>query len=112
MNELRTLLPFLRPYRRGMAVGLVFVVLSNILGIPVLDLLGRAIDALNRGDGMGAVRKYAALVVGLAILSGFCRYLMRELLNGISRRVENDLRNAFFDKLMLLDATFYGGTRT
>jgi ATP-binding cassette subfamily B protein len=34
------------------------------------------------------------------------------LLNGISRRVETDLRNDFFQHLLGLDATFYGGTRT
>jgi ATP-binding cassette subfamily B multidrug efflux pump len=37
---------------------------------------------------------------------------MRELLNGISRRIEADLRNNFFRHLLRLDATFYGSTRT
>jgi ATP-binding cassette subfamily B protein len=37
---------------------------------------------------------------------------MRELLNGLSRRIECDLRNDFFAHLLRLDQGFYGGTRT
>jgi ATP-binding cassette subfamily B protein len=37
---------------------------------------------------------------------------MRQLLNGVSRRIEADLRNDFFQHLLRLDATFYGSTRT
>jgi ATP-binding cassette subfamily B protein len=37
---------------------------------------------------------------------------MRQLLNGISRRIETDLRNDFFRHLLRLDATYYGTTRT
>jgi ATP-binding cassette, subfamily B, multidrug efflux pump len=33
---------------------------------------------------------------------------MREILNGVSRRVEFDLRNDFFAHLLRLDASFYG----
>jgi ATP-binding cassette, subfamily B, multidrug efflux pump len=113
MHQLRTLLPFLKPYRRGVFIGLFFVILSNVFAIPQPDLLGRAIDALRKPNGsLASIWKYALLLVGLAVLSGLARYAMREILNGISRRVETDVRNAFFDKLMALDATFYGTTRT
>jgi ATP-binding cassette subfamily B protein len=37
---------------------------------------------------------------------------MRELLNGISRRIENDIRIAFFERLLQLDAAFFAQTRT
>jgi ATP-binding cassette subfamily B protein len=37
---------------------------------------------------------------------------MRQLLNGVSRRIETDLRNDFFGHLLRMDATFYGTTRT
>ena len=47
-----------------------------------------------------------------AAIGGVFRYVMRELLNGISRRIEADLRNDFFRHLLRLDATFYGTMRT
>lgn len=113
MNELRTLIPYVRPYRRGLAVGLILVVLANAFGILMPKLVGLAVDALERPDiARSDIVLYALAVLGAALLSGAARYGMRELLNGISRRVETDLRQRFFEHLLRLDASFYGATRT
>lgn len=113
MNELRTLLPYLRPYRRGLVFGLLLVVLSNAFAILTPELIGSAIDALGRPDTTrGIILGYAGLTILVALLAGAARYGMRELLNGISRRVETDLRQRFFEHLLHLDRTFYGRTRT
>ncbi len=113
MKQLRTLLPYLRPYRGGIALGLTFVVFANAFGVLAPKLLGLAIDALGRpGTTRSTIVLYAALVVGAAVLSGGARFGMRQLLNGLSRRVETDLRDDFFAHLIRLDAAFYGRTRT
>ena len=113
MLHLRTLIPFLKPYRWALAAGLALVALSNVFDVLAPLVLGRAIDALaQQGITSARIFAYAGLIVGLALLAGAARYGMRELLNGMSRRVENDLRDAFFDQLLRLDATFYGATRT
>lgn len=113
MKELRSLLPYLRPYRAGIALGLVLVVVANAFGILTPWLVGVAVDALEWPDITArVVLLYAAAVVGVALLSGAARYGMRELLNGISRRVETDLRNRFFEHLLRLDASFHGTKRT
>jgi ATP-binding cassette subfamily B protein len=113
MNEFRTLLPFLRPYRGGIALGLALVVVANSFGILAPKLLGAAIDALARPGTTGpTILAFAALVVAVALLSGAARFGMRQLLNGISRRVETDLRNAFFEHMLRLDAAFFGRNRT
>ena len=113
MKELRTLIPYVRPYRRGLAVGLILVVLANAFGILMPKLVGLAVDALERPDiARSDIVLYALAVLGAALLSGAARYGMRELLNGISRRVETDLRQRFFEHLLRLDASFYGATRT
>jgi len=113
MTELKTLLPYLRPYRRGVAFGLFLVVTSNAFGILMPELIGRAIDALDRPDVTARIiLSYAGLVILAALLAGAARYGMRELLNGISRKVETDLRQRFFEHLLRLDAAFYGRLRT
>ncbi|MGH7470232.1 MAG: ABC transporter ATP-binding protein [Longimicrobiales bacterium] len=113
MHHLRTLIPFLRPYRWATLAGLVLVAFSNVFDVLVPLVLGRAIDALGEADmTRTTILGYAFLIVGLALLAGTARFGMRVLLNGMSRHIENDLRNAFFDHLLRLDATFYGGTRT
>jgi ATP-binding cassette subfamily B protein len=76
-------------------------------------LLGRAIDALGRPAASPRdILVYAGLIIGTTLVSGTARFGMRQLLNGISRRIENELRDDFFRHLLRLDAAFYGGTRT
>ena len=109
MNDLRRALPYARPYRRPIAFGLLLVALSNVAGILLPWLLGRAIDAMSRdGISMRLIVEQAALIVGTAIASGTARYGMRQLLNGVSRRIEVDLRDDVFDHMLHLDARFFG----
>ena len=46
---------------------------------------------------------FALLIVVGAIVGGAARFGMRQLLNGISRRMECDLRHDFFPHLLRLD---------
>ena len=113
MNELRTILPYFRPYRRGAVAGLVLVVVTNLFTVAGPYLIKLSIDGL--GDPnvtTGRIATYALLIVAAAILGGAAKYGMRELLNGLSRRIECDLRNDYFAHLLRLDASFYGRTRT
>lgn len=113
MSELRSVLPYVRPYAAGITAGLVLIVVSNGFGILVPWLIGRAIDALYVPDTTRTeLLRFAAFVIGAALLSGAARFGMRQLLNAISRRIEADLRDAFFAHLIRLDATFFGATRT
>ena len=49
MSELRALLPYLEPYRRTYALGLLLVVVSNIFTTLGPRFLERGIDALRAG---------------------------------------------------------------
>ncbi len=113
MQQLRSLIPFIRPYRWGILAGLALVIFANGFAILSPRVLGQAIDALGKPDVTRLkILGYTGLVIVLAVFGGIARFGMRQYLNGISRRVENDLRDAFFDHLLRLDATFYGSTRT
>jgi ATP-binding cassette, subfamily B, multidrug efflux pump len=113
LRELRTLLPFVYPYRWGMAAGLGLVVLANATGVLVPGLLGRAVDALVvPGTTVATLAGYAGLILLATIVSGAGRFGMRQILNSLSRRIETDLRMACFERLLRLDASFYGKTRT
>ncbi|HEX2191324.1 MAG TPA: ABC transporter ATP-binding protein [Longimicrobiaceae bacterium] len=113
MKNLRALLPYLRPYRGAVAVGLVLVLVSTALMLWTPDLIGKGIDALGRPGATGrTVAVYAGLSVLATVLGGIARYYMREILNGTSRRVETDLRTDYFRHLLRLDAPFYGRTPT
>ena len=47
-----------------------------------------------------------------AVGSGALRFVMRLLLNGLSRRIETDLRRDVFARLTILDAAWFGRWRT
>lgn len=54
----------------------------------------------------------AAAMIGVSLVGGVGRYWMRELLNGVSRWIEYDLRNDLYTHLERLDATYYSTVRT
>ncbi|HEX8454393.1 MAG TPA: ABC transporter ATP-binding protein [Longimicrobium sp.] len=108
MKQLRALIPYLRRYRGKIAWGMVMVVAANALSVLSLECVKWGIDALSvPGTTRTAIFRYAALSLGVATLAGAARYGMREILNGVSRWVELDLRNDFFERLLRLDAGFY-----
>mgnify|MGYP002779549728 CR=1 FL=1 len=113
MKELLTLVPYLRPYRVRIAIGLLMVIVANALSLAAPFLIREAIDAIGQpGVDRRIIIRFAGLILISALIGGAARYVMRQLLNGVSRYVELDLRNRFFEHLLRLDASFYGSTQT
>jgi ATP-binding cassette subfamily B multidrug efflux pump len=107
MTQLTRVLPYARRYRGAFAAGFACVVLSNFFTTRAPYYLQRGIDALDGGGTMGDVRRALLLLLGVAAAGGITRYLMRQTLNGVSRRVETDLRDALYQHLQTLSADFY-----
>jgi ATP-binding cassette subfamily B protein len=112
MKSLRLAAPYYKPYLAPFIFGLVIVVISSGIASVIPWLLRRGIDAIGNGSPLGEVWRLAGLIVLTAIGGGVLRYWMRELINGVSRKIEYDLRNDLFRHLASLDAAFYGRTRT
>jgi len=113
MSHLRSILPYFRPYRRGLALGMILVVVSNLFTVAGPWLLRLAVDAMDTpGTTPLHFVGYGAAILVAALLTGISRFGMRALLNGISRRVECDIRADFFRRLTILDADFFGRERT
>jgi ATP-binding cassette subfamily B multidrug efflux pump len=113
MSQLRTVLPYFQPYLRGLVLGLALVAVANVFTIAGPFIMKLAIDGLSDPDvTSGRIAGLASLIVAAALLGGTARYGMRELLNGLSRRMECDLRDDFFKHLLRLDAPFYSNIRT
>ncbi len=112
MRHLRALLPYYRPYLTGLVAGMGLVVLSNVFTILGPLIVRLAIDGLTAELSAARIVRYALMLVGAAVIAGAARYGMRELLNGISRRIETDLRNDLFSHLLRLPPQFYDRWRT
>ncbi len=128
MRSLLSLVPYLRPHRRRITMGLLYVIATSAAPSIVIWFLARAVDGMRPPVGIAFLSHSAAVVipaapvgwvymlvafmVATAIVGGIQQYAQREFLNGASRYVEYDLRNALFAHLEGLDAEYYGHTRT
>src|SRR3954469_7327951 len=112
VSALRRLVPYYRPYPRLLAGGLALVVVSSAIGAVVPWLLRAGIDDLRSGVPPQRVWLIAAAIIGVALVGGAIRYWMREMLNGLSRYIEYDLRQALFVHLTTLDGSYYARMRT
>lgn len=109
---LRRILPYYRPYRSELSVGLVLVVLSSVLVSVIPRLLQTALDEIRNGAPLRSIWQLGATMIGVTIVAGSMRFGMRMYLNAISRRMEYDLRNDLFRKLETLDQGYFGRVRT
>ena len=112
MKNLRLAAPYYKPYWISFTVGLLIVVASAAITSVIPWILRRAIDAISAGAPMRTIWQLSGFIVIAAIIGGALRYGMRELMNGVSRWIEYDLRNDLFTHLETLDAAYFAQTRT
>jgi len=114
-ESLRTVRKYLWRYRRGMALGVLCLILKDLAQVSQPLMIGRAVDSLSAaGSGRAATLffRYVGYLLGFALLKAVFQFGMRVILIGISRDVEYDLRNDLFQHLTGLAADYYARTRT
>jgi len=111
-QALTRLLPYYHPYRLQVACGLVSVIIAAALASVIPAMLNRGIDAMHVGASWRDLLGIGGLMLLTAVASGVLRFVMRSLLNGVSRRIETDIRRDLFAQLLALDATWYVRWRT
>ncbi len=105
----RTLKPHIYRYRWAYIFGLIFLVLTDAGQIIIPRLMGRAVDLIALGTGNSdAVGKLMLGIAGLAGLVAIGRYGWRNYIIGSARKIEADLRNDLYGKLLFLTGSFYG----
>jgi ATP-binding cassette subfamily B multidrug efflux pump len=112
MKNLRLAAPYYKPYWVQFTIGLLIVFASSAITSVIPWLLRRAIDAIGSRAPMSSIWQLSGLIVLAAIVGGAFRYGMRELMNGVSRWIEYDLRNDLFTHLETLDPAYFAQTRT
>jgi ATP-binding cassette subfamily B multidrug efflux pump len=112
IRAFRQLLPYIRPVRRSLQIGFVWVVFTTILSVVSPWVLKYVIDDLNTGFTRARLGAYGLVLVALSAAEGWFRYSMRQRLIGASRQIEYHLRNDFFAHLERLPLRFYHANRT
>jgi len=111
-QPLRRLLPYYRPYRAKMVLGLSLTVLSYAFSTAGPWFLQKAVDDFVNKAPMSRIWLLVGAMIGVALVGGFFRFMMRETINKVSRWIEYDLRNDLFAKLETLDAAYFARNRT
>ncbi len=111
-QALRRLLPYYHPYRIQVALGLISVVTAAALANIIPSILQRGVDTMRSGADSITLWRLGGVMLITAVVSGGLRFFMRQSLNGVSRRIETDLRHDVYARLTTLDANWYARWRT
>jgi ATP-binding cassette subfamily B protein len=112
MNALATLIPYLGRHRRTLLLGFTALVLADVFQLASPWVFKFAVDGQESGITRSTLGLFAGLLLGMSVAGGVSRFFMRRLLIGMSREIEFEIRNDFFDKLTRLSFSFYNRTPT
>ena len=91
---------YLRPHRRTVLLGALALVVVNILSVTIPMEVRLIIDELQEGFSYDRVLRQAGWIVVLATTMGGVRLLSRQLVFGVGRQVEVELRQRLFDNML------------
>lgn len=91
---------YLKPHRRAVLLGAIALVVVNILSVTIPLEVRRVIDDLQGGFAFNDVLTQAAWIVLLATAMAVVRLISRQLVFGVGRQVEVELRQKLFDQTL------------
>jgi ATP-binding cassette subfamily B protein len=112
LKNLQPLFPYLKKYRVTLFWGALTVLFTNGIWVLFPQVIGRAVDDLNRGATRQKFVTYALLLLAIAGAKGIFQFLTRWLMIGVSREIEYDLRNDLFAHLETLPYSYFQKNRT
>lgn len=107
LRRLAYLWPYLRPHRRQLFIGLFTILAGVVISMANPLLVGRAIDSLKHQVSPRLLLGYGALLIGITLVQGVFSYLQRMILVAMSRDIEFELRNVYFQRLELQPPAFF-----
>lgn len=112
MQNLFTLKKYFLRYKTKILLGILFIVISNLLTVYVPIILKDAINDLQNKVASETLLKYAALIIGVSLIAGVFRYLIRQTIIVVSREIEYDLRNDFWSHIQKLPLRYFQNNST
>ena len=94
---------YLKPHRRTLILGAVSLVIVNILSVAIPFEVRRVVDSLQDGFTFNDVLEQSLWIVSLATMMGLVRLASRQLVFGVGRQVEVDLRQRLFNHMLIQD---------
>ncbi|HXZ20016.1 MAG TPA: ABC transporter ATP-binding protein [Candidatus Acidoferrales bacterium] len=136
LQNLRTLLPYVWRYRRGSALGVATLLAGGLVGAMLPLVMGTIVDSISGAHALiermsalpGPLERFllsfyrplsgetlvffSLTLLGIVLVKGIFSFLTRNILIGVSRDIEYDLRNELLDHLLKMEPAFYVRNRT
>ena len=113
MKSAHLIKPYFIENRYRIAIGLFCLIAVDFLQLFIPRVIKWAVDDLTafRVD-LTRLMVYALYIIGIAVCIALLRYVWRHCLMGLSRRVEEGLRNQFFAHIQTLSASYFNRMKT
>jgi ATP-binding cassette subfamily B protein len=111
LNPLRTLLPFIRPYRGMMVAALGALLMATIAMLALPLALRQLIDHVVAAKDSSALNRYLIGFLTASVIFGVFAALRFYLVTWLGERVVADLRSAVYRRVVRMDPMFYETTR-
>ena len=112
MGSLKELKKYFLRYKGKLLLGILFIILSNVAGVYVPILLKESIDSLQKNISTAKLLEYGLLILGATLVSGVFRFYIRQTIIVISRRIEYDLREDFWNHIQKLPLRYFQNNST
>ncbi len=111
-SALSRLLPYLRPFERGIRWVLLLVVLYTFLGLVGPYLMGVAIDHLLHRRELGMLARLSLGMLGVYVLNNALQAVSGRMMADISQQALKALRRDLFTRVERLPVAFFGENST
>jgi ATP-binding cassette subfamily B protein len=121
LKALQYLNKYFSKYKWRILIGLLITILSKLLALQVPRIIGESFNAVedylkDKTIDVESVKREllinVLIIIGVALLSGFFTFLMRQTLIVTSRLIEFDLKNEIYQQYQKLSLNFYKKNRT
>jgi len=121
MKALRYLNKYFLKYKFRLLLGVLITILSKFLALEIPQIIRRSLNTVEDYQN-GVITDIEVvkhdllinvlIIIGVAVLSGFFTFLMRQTIIVTSRLVEFDLKNEIYQQYQRLSLNFYKKNRT
>src|SRR5207342_2256544 len=111
-RTLKRILVFFKPYRPQVAIVVVAILATSLLGLINPLLLGVLVDQVIVGQDYTNLNLYVGLMIVIPIITGLIGVGQAYLNNVVGQNVMQDLRNALYAHLQRMPLRFFTETRT
>ena len=121
MKALQYLNKFFAKYKWRILIGLLITILARFLSLQVPRIIKNSFNVVedylkDRITNLDEVKDQllinVLIIIGVALLSGFFTFLMRQTIIVTSRLIEFDLKNEIYQQYQRLSLSFYKSNRT